>query len=855
MSSQLDSAKNHTPVIQQYLGFKSQHPDRLLFFRMGDFYELFFDDARKVARLLDITLTARGKSKGKPIPMAGVPYHAAETYLAKLIKQGESVVICEQIGDPATSKGPVERKITRILTPGTVTDEALLNEQHENLLVAIHRDQNHYGIAYIDVSSGEFYFTQPESDDALATELARLKPAEVILSDEADLPQSIFDKNTKLTFVPDWNFDFSAARQGLLDQFDVHELAGFGCEHMTLSITASGALLSYLQETQRTALHHLKIPKIEQQADCIQMDAVCRRNLELDRQINGEQNHTLLKVIDTTKTAMGSRMLRRWLHRPLRDQQLLSLRHAAVETLLHNRMFIELLEPLQHIRDVERILSRVSLGTARPADLLALKETIVSLPNIKNILNNIDSPLLDSIHDQIFLFPELKELLQQAITENPPALMRDGGVIAPGYDSELDELRTLSQDADSFLSQLEQTERDATGIQSLKVGFNRVHGYYIEISRLQSSEVPTHYHRRQTLKATERFITPELKSFEDKILSSRERALNREKFLYEELLTIISRDIPQLQVCCEQIATLDILVCFSERAETLDYSKPAFREQRGLDIVNGRHPVVEQIKTESFIANNLNLDEHNSMLIITGPNMGGKSTYMRQTALIIILAHIGSFIPAEAATIGPIDRIFTRIGASDDLASGQSTFMVEMTETANILNNATNNSLVLMDEIGRGTSTFDGLALAWSCAEYLASKSPALCLFATHYFEMTTLAEQLETVQNVHLDAVEHKEKIVFLYAVKPGPANQSYGIQVASLAGVTAEVIKRAKHKLTSLESNRLNHKPAEPENNQAFMFTDPHPAIAELEKINPDELNPKQALDLLYKLKDLMD
>lgn len=853
MPKAIESPENHTPVIQQYLGFKAQHPERLLFFRMGDFYELFFDDAKKVARLLDITLTARGKSKGEPIPMAGVPYHAAESYLAKLIKLGESVVICEQVGDPATSKGPVEREIARILTPGTVTDDALLNDREDNLLLAIHFEKDQFGIAYADITSGRFQLLEVQNSEQLIAEIERIKPAEILWCEEFELPVTIPRNQYKISYRLAWEFDHSQSLQRILDQFKVKELNGFGCQDMHVSITAAGVLLNYLDETQRTQLIHLQAPKVEQENDCIMMDSVCRRNLEIDRQINGEQKHTLLNVIDTTKTAMGSRLLRRWLHRPMRDQNQLQHRYAAVETLLHNRNFIELLEPLQSIYDLERIITRIALKTARPHDLVALRTTLQQLPKIKNILNNLDSPLLKSIYSKTPLFTELTGLLESALIENPPVLIRDGGVIADGFNSELDELRTLSRDADSFLEQLEQTEREQTGISTLKVGYNRIHGYYIELSRNQSHEVPAHYHRRQTLKATERFITPELKKFEDKILSARERALTKEKSLYEELLVTICDDLNNLQICAEQISTLDILVSFSERAETLDYSKPNLSQQRGIDITNGRHPVVEQIQTETFISNNLTLDEAVPMLIITGPNMGGKSTYMRQAALIVILAHIGSFVPAESAVIGPIDRIFTRIGASDDLASGRSTFMVEMTETANILNNATENSLVIMDEIGRGTSTFDGLSLAWVSAEHIATQLNSMCLFATHYFEMTTLSELHKGIKNVHLDAVEHNDKIIFMHTVKEGSANQSYGLHVAALAGVNDSIIKQAKLKLQELESTRLEQSLAPQTIAQTNLFCEKSAIETELESVNPDELSPKQALDILYKLKQL--
>ncbi len=853
MSKTVQPPTQHTPVMQQYLGFKAQHPDRLLFFRMGDFYELFYEDAKRAARLLDITLTARGKSAGDPIPMAGVPYHAAESYLAKLVRLGESVVICEQVGDPALSKGPVEREIARIITPGTITDEALLEDRQDNLLIAVHADKASFGLASVELSSGLFSLMELESIESLNTELARLQAAEILISEDSKFIDALSLPDKAISQRVPWHFEFSSAEQNLRDQFKVKELDGFGCSDMTTAICAAGALLCYLDETQRTRLVHLQNPRVEHNDDCIVMDSVCRRNLELDQEINGARNHTLLKVIDTTKTAMGSRLLKRWLNRPVRDQQELQFRFAAVESLLHNRCFIDFLEPLQSVADVERILTRVALRSARPNDLVALRNTLSVLPAIKNLLAQIDSPLLATINNNMHAFPELYSLLCKAVKEVPTTVIRDGGVIADGYDTELDKLRNLSNDASAFLTQLELRERERTGIQTLKVGYNRVHGYYIEISRTQSANVPTDYHRRQTLKATERFITPELKEFEDKALSARERALAREKALYEELLDIICDDLSRLQICSQDIAKLDVLLSFSERAETLDYSKPEMRKQRGINIQNGRHPVVEQIQTEPFIANDVAMDDNNQMLIITGPNMGGKSTYMRQTALIIILAHIGSYVPAESAVIGPIDRIFTRIGASDDLASGRSTFMVEMTETANILNNATENSLVIMDEIGRGTSTFDGLALAWACAEHLAKTISSLTLFATHYFELTALPDQIDTISNVHLDAIEHKDKIIFLHSVKEGPANQSYGLQVAALAGVANTVIKKAKTRLSIMESSHHEQEHSDQQGPQVELFNQIDPLHETLSDIDPEELTPKEALEVIYKLKQL--
>ncbi len=858
------SPSRHTPVMQQYLGFKAQHPDRLLFFRMGDFYELFFDDAKKVSRLLDIALTARGKSAGEPIPMAGVPYHAVESYLAKLVRMGESIVICEQVGDPATCKGPVDREISRIITPGTITDEALLDDRKDNLLIAISRHNNFYGLASLELSTGHMGLMQLADSESLNSELARLQAAEILVNEdekfleELNLPQGqMISKRSAL------EFELKNAEQKLKDQFKVKDLTGFGCSDMKAAVKASGALLNYLDETQRSQLLHLQPPKVEEKNDCVIMDSVCRRNLELDQDINGARNHSLLNVLDTTKTNMGSRLLKRWIHRPIRDQKELNLRYAAVESLLHNRCFIDFLDPMQSLGDIERILTRISLKSARPNDLNSLKNSLAVLPEIKKLLSDIDSPLLTSLNESLSAFPELHALLNKAIIESPPMFIRDGGVIAKGYDSELDELRQLSEDASAFLDQLEKRERQRTGIQTLKVGYNRVHGYYIEISRSQSIEVPTEYHRRQTLKAAERFITPELKQFEDKILSAKERALSREKALYASLLDMLCEQLCELQLSSQQLAILDVLLCFSERAETLDFSKPELVSERGIMIEDGRHPVVEQIQTEPFIGNDLNIHQNRRMLIITGPNMGGKSTYMRQTSLIVILAHIGCYVPAKHAVIGPIDRIFTRIGASDDLAGGRSTFMVEMIEAANILNNATENSLVLMDEIGRGTSTFDGLALAIACAQHLANKIQCLTLFATHYFELTALSEQIDCIFNVHLDAIEHQDKIVFLHSVKDGSTNQSYGLQVAALAGIHEHIINNARSQLSTMESShRIGNNN---EQQQAALFNQQHVETKlcqqddilrdTLHDLELDELSPKQALDVLYKLKKQLE
>lgn len=870
---------SHTPMMQQYLRIKAEFPHTLLFYRMGDFYELFFDDARKAARLLDITLTARGKSGGEPIPMAGVPYHAADGYLAKLVKRGESVAICEQVGDPATSKGPVDRQVARIVTPGTITDEALLEERRDNVVVAVlgnnvlgnkeTQDKDRYGIASLDVSSGRFSLLEVESDDALASELERINPAELLVNEEA-VPAMIGPDRPGLRRQAPWHFELDSAVRLLTQQFGTHDLSGFGCDGLNLGVAAAGCLLQYAKDTQRGALPHIRGLRVERREDSIVLDAASRRNLELETNLGGGHEHTLAWVMDHTATAMGSRLMRRWLNRPLANQTQLGERHLAVSVLLDGPGFGEknldgegyetLQEILRAIGDIERILTRIALRSARPRDFSQLRNTLERLPDLRSALTNIsqdqDCALLVELHQRMGDYPEQHALLARAIIDTPPMLIRDGGVIAPGYDAELDELRTIKDNAGQFLLDLEARERERTGIATLKVAYNRVHGYYIEISKGQSDRAPEDYIRRQTLKGAERYITPELKAFEDKALSAAERALAREKTLYEELFDKLAPVLPDLQDSATAIASLDVLTCFAERAESLDFCQPELSTEPGLCIEAGRHPVVEQVMTEPFIPNDVNFNDRQRMLIITGPNMGGKSTYMRQIALITLLAHVGSFVPAKRATIGPIDRIFTRIGASDDLAGGRSTFMVEMTETANILHNATEHSLVLMDEVGRGTSTFDGLSLAWACAEQLARTVRAFTLFATHYFELTTLPEQFNGIVNVHLDAVEHGNSIVFLHAVKEGPANQSYGLQVASLAGVPPEVIRRARERLLQLESQSANApQPESVEQFSLFSTVFSHPALDQLRELDPNELSPKAALEALYQLRQLAD
>jgi len=705
----------HTPMMQQYLRIKKEYPDMLLFYRMGDFYELFFDDAKRAAALLDITLTSRGKSGGNAIPMAGVPYHAAENYLARLVKKGESIAVCEQVGDPATSKGPVERKVMRVVTPGTLTDEALLPDGRDNLVAAVYSDTESIGIAWLDLSAGRFRMTEVANAQELSDELERLRPAELIISEDQATGQSIRPE-IRVSTLPPWHFDIESATRMLCSQFQTRDLSGFGCAEFPRGLAAAGALLQYVSDTQKTALPHLHSITIERHDDAVIMDGPTRRNLELEDSLTGHPQHTLAGVMDTCQSTMGSRLLRRWIQRPLRNVEIRLARYQAIATIIDSGLTADLQGALRGIGDIERILSRVALRSARPRDLAQLGLALARLPDIAGLLHETDSPLLQTLQTQISAHPRVRELLDRAIIDNPPMLIRDGGVIAAGYDDELDDLRAIAENADQFLLDLEAREKASTGIPTLKLGYNRVHGYYIEISKAQAHKAPADYVRRQTLKGAERYITPELKKFEDKVLSARERALNREKSLYDGLLDELLVVLEKLQDTASGLAELDVIVCFAECAVRLNLCRPEISDDPCIEIVGGRHLVVEQVIEEPFITNDASLNDGQRLLVITGPNMGGKSTYMRQTALIALLAHIGSFVPASAADVGPIDRIFTRIGAADDLSGGRSTFMVEMTETANILHNATANSLVLLDEIGRGTSTFDGLSLAWATA-------------------------------------------------------------------------------------------------------------------------------------------
>ncbi|MEH6562379.1 MAG: DNA mismatch repair protein MutS [Marinobacter sp.] len=870
MSAAQNSKPQHTPMMQQYLKIKGQHPDELVFYRMGDFYELFYDDAKKAAELMDITLTARGQSGGNPIPMTGIPFHASEGYIARLVRAGQSIAICEQIGDPATSKGPVDRQVVRIVTPGTLSDDAYLEDRRDNLLAAIYHHREQFGFASLDISSGRFVVSELDNLEALQGELQRLRPAEILISE--DFPyQEVLTGLTGVRRQGPWLFESDTARRVITQQLQVRDLTGFGCEDLSLAICAAGCLLQYAKETQRTALPHIRKLTRERRDEAVILDATSRRNLEIDVNLMGGYQHTLAWVMDRTATSMGGRELRRWLNRPLRDVNAVQQRQQAVSALLEGFHYEPVHNLLKAVGDIERVLARVALRSARPRDLARLRDAFQTLPELQKTLKPVNSHHVVKLATVIGEYPELADTLERAIIDNPPVVIREGGVIREGFDGELDELRNISENAGQYLLDVETRERERTGISTLKVGYNRVHGYYIEISRAQSAHAPVDYIRRQTLKNAERFITPELKEFEDKALSAKSRALAREKGLYDEVLETVAEQLAPLQDAAQALAELDVISNFAERATTLRFAAPEFREAAGFDIEEGRHPVVEQLLDEPFVPNNLLMDTQRRMLVITGPNMGGKSTYMRQAALIALLAYTGSFVPANRAVLGPVDRIFTRMGSSDDIAGGRSTFMVEMTETANILHNATEFSLVLMDEVGRGTSTFDGLSLAWATAEHLAKEIRCYTLFATHYFELTQLADDLELAVNVHLTATEHDDSIVFLHNVHEGPASQSYGLQVAKLAGVPQSVIHNAKAQLKLLEGSAVpaattrplvaeasQKRPAVPSQTvyQGDMFASAEPSAVEeaLQSFDLDDLSPREAMNRLYELKKLL-
>ena len=851
----LKKTSEYTPMMQQYLRIKAQHPNELLFYRMGDFYELFFDDAKTASELLDITLTARGKKEGNPIPMCGVPFHAADNYLAKLIKGGVSVAICEQIGDPQNSKGPVERKVLRVLTPGTVTDEALLDDKSENLLVSIAHNNVSFGIASLDMCSGLFQLNEVDSQDAFISEIDRINPKEILIAEDSSVLK-LLDQDSCIRKRNPWEYDFDTAERVLNNHFGTKNLTAFGCDDMRLGISAAGVLLQYALDTQKNSLPHIQQITAEVQSSKVILDPTTRKNLEIDQAINGGTKNTLFEVLNTTGSSMGSRLLKRWLNEPSKDLKKLECRQKSIALLQDNLLYDRVHQVLRHVGDMERILTRVALRSARPRDITRLTMSLEQLPQIQKLLCETTDENLLKLKNYCKPLPELFKFLSEALIDNPPMTIREGGVIANDFDDELDELRALNSNAGKYLLDLEIQEKERTGINTLKVGYNRVHGYYIEISKGQSAQAPVEYIRRQTLKNAERYITPELKVYEDKSLSAKSKALAREKVIYENLLDTINKDLKTLVNCASSLAELDVLSSMSERAVSLNFCKPELTEENLIEIKGGRHPVIEQTIESPFIPNDLDMNQKKRMLIITGPNMGGKSTYMRQTALIVLLAQIGSFVPATSARIGIVDRIFTRIGSSDDIAGGRSTFMVEMTETANILHNASNRSLVLMDEIGRGTSTYDGLSIAWACAQYLVTEVKALTMFATHYFELTKLPEQGEASINVHLNAKEHKDQIMFMHRVLEGAASKSYGLQVAKLAGIPYPVLEEAKAQLTKLETQNLDtgkNLCSEPQSQLSFESESDSKLKKILQKTSPDELTPKQALELVYELKKL--
>ena len=852
----------HTPMIQQYLRAKAEHPDKLVFYRMGDFYELFYADAEHASRLLDITLTTRGQSAGAPIPMAGVPYHALEPHLAKLMKQGESVVIVEQVGDPATGKGPVERRVARIVTPGTLTDANLLDAKRDCLLASFLPQGKRAGIAWLNLASGTFTLTEVPMSEAAGV-LERIAPAELLLPEEAQAP-ALRGGMPPVRSLAAWKFDATAAAKALAKQLGTLDLAAFGVDESPLAVGAAGALLDYASTTQMSALAHIRTLSVETASEFVALDPASRRNLEITATLSGESSPTLLSLLDGCATAAGSRLLRVWLTQPLRLQARAAARHDATDALRANGPAARAtMAALKKTIDVERVVGRIALRNARPRDLAGLRDTLARLPDLRAAATSIAAPLVHAATASLDVDPRWATLLAHAIAPEPAALVRDGGVIAAGFDGELDELRAIDAHCGEFLVALEARERERTGIANLKVEYNRVHGFYIEVTNAHVEKIPDDYRRRQTLKNAERYITPELKAFEDKALSAQERALAREKLLFERLLDDLTPAIPRLQDAAAALAVLDVLANLAERADALRLTRPSFAAEPGIVIRGGRHPVVEQ-QVDSFIPNDVNLAQDRRLLIVTGPNMGGKSTYMRQTAVVALLGYCGVGVPAESAVLGPLDAIYTRIGASDDLAGGRSTFMVEMTEAAYILNRATASSLVLIDEIGRGTSTFDGLALAWAIAHRLAERNRCLALFATHYFELTALAAELEGCANVHFDAAEHRDGIVFLHAVAEGPANRSYGLQVARLAGVPAETVRQAKAYLARLDQFSARNAAqddlfgnAAPHGTPAAPTIDPRAAdvLEKLLALDPDALSPREALEALYALKRLAE
>ncbi len=860
----------HTPMMAQYLTLKAAHPDTLVFYRMGDFYELFYADAERAAALLDITLTRRGQSAGQPVVMCGVPFHAMEGYLGKLIRLGESVAICEQVGE-VTGKGPVERKVVRVVTPGTLTDAELLADKTESILLAVHQGRRQTcGLAWLSLTQSELHLGECASDD-LAAWIAHIAPSELLVS--ADAPATLVQRIKaqrlaspqgavlSIATRPAWQFDSALGQRKLQQQLKAASLAAWQADQLPQAHAAASALLAYAEHTQGQALSHVQTLRVQRPDAGIDLPLSTRRNLELTQTLRGEDSPTLFSLLDTCMTSMGSRLLRRWLLEPQRDRGPATTRLLAT-TLLREAAgagnWHRLREQLKGSSDVERITARIALGQVRPRELVALQWSLQKAEALAPALTGMDG-LLGEVAAGMRPPEGCAALLLSAILPEPAALLRDGGVIASGHDAELDELRAIQTNCDAFLLDLETREKARTGIANLRVQFNKVHGFYIEITNGAIDRVPPDYRRRQTLKNAERFITPELKAFEDKALSAQERALAREKWLYERLLAQLQHFIPALSRLAQSLATLDALCALAERSLTLNWCAPVFVREPCIEIERGRHPVVEARLAETsqaaFIANDTRLGPKQRMQIITGPNMGGKSTYMRQVALIVLLASIGSHVPASSCRLGPIDAIHTRIGAADDLANAQSTFMVEMTEAAQILHSAGRHSLVLMDEIGRGTSTFDGLALASGIAAHLHDRTQAFTLFATHYFELTEFPARHHAAQNVHVSAAESGSDIVFLHEIQGGPASRSYGIQVARLAGMPGAVLSHARHTLEALEAQASESRAqidlfAPP---PASQHAGPGPLESLLNSIDPDALSPREALEALYRLQNL--
>ena len=857
MSEKANTGAQHTPMIAQYLDLKANHPEELLFYRMGDFYELFFEDAVTASRTMDVTLTARGQSGGNPVPMCGVPYHSADTYLTRLLDAGFSIAICEQVGDPNTTKGPVQREVQRILTPGTLVEEGLVRNNQMSTFMAANCVGERYCTALVDLTGGTLEIGLAGTLEEFQERIEEIKPSELLIpADQEHLFPSPAELTSIVKILPSDFFESMT-----FESIEFNNLKDVIPKDLIIEPQiwhgAAGAGLNFLKKAQRNGIAALRIFQIYDPKQRLRIDRQSRRNLEIDIRNTGATDHTLFSLMDTTVTSMGSRLLKKWLNDPIVDVSELDSRLDWLESAIESNQSFPIRKELEPLSDLERICSRIELGAATPRDLARLRDDIPCFSKIKAVAGQIQSSLSKNLLDSLDNFDPLYQRLEEALVEDPPPHLREGGVFAEGYDQSLDQLRALNSDSGTWLRDLELQERQRTGIQTLKVGYNRIHGYYIETSRSSGTEVPADYVRRQTLKHSERFITSELKEFEENAMRSQQKALVLEKTLFGDLLIFVKNYATQLRSAARSLSSIDVLSCLAERSQTLRFSRPRFKEEVGVDIKEGWHPVVKEASKEAFIANDLELDERRAMAVITGPNMGGKSTFMRQNALICLLAHCGSYVPAKEAHIGPLDRIFTRIGASDDLTTGRSTFMVEMTETAHILKNCTNKSLVLMDEIGRGTSTYDGVALAWACANYIAEVKKSLTLFATHYFELTELPQYVAAAHNLHLKAREHNGKVVFLYQVLEGPANQSYGVQVAKLAGIPEEVLETAKQRLNFLEE----HSNSSPQSDLFNSAKERKSSVAKdsiIEKLKEVDINstsPIEALQLLHELQSKLE